>query len=73
MAAGYMIAGRKLRARMELIPYIFVVYGMAAVVLIATMLGLGKSPMGYPALVYLWFILLAFIRSCLDIRSSTGL
>ena len=30
MAAGYMLVGRKLRSKMDLIPYIFVVYGMSA-------------------------------------------
>ncbi len=48
MAAGYILAGRKLRAKMELIPYIFIVYGMASIVLIGIMLGLGESPVGLP-------------------------
>ena len=61
MAAGYMLVGRKLRARMNLVPYIFVVYGMSAVVLVAIMLGMGKSPFGYPPPVYLWFGLLALV------------
>jgi drug/metabolite transporter (DMT)-like permease len=61
MAAGYMLVGRKLRSKMELIPYIFVVYGMAAVVLIGIMLGLGESPVGLPPLAFLWFALLALV------------
>jgi drug/metabolite transporter (DMT)-like permease len=61
MAAGYMLVGRKLRAKMELIPYIFVVYGMAAVVLLVIMLGIGESPLGLPPLAYLWFALLALV------------
>jgi len=61
MAAGYMLVGRKLRAKMELVPYIFVVYGMAAVVLIVIMLGMGESPLGLPPLAYLWFALLALV------------
>lgn len=61
MAAGYMLVGRKLRSKMELIPYIFVVYGMAAVVLIVIMLGLGESPVGLPPLAFLWFALLALV------------
>ncbi len=59
MAAGYMLVGRKLRAKMELVPYIFIVYGMAALVLMVIMLGMGKSPLGLPPLAYLWFALLA--------------
>jgi len=61
MAAGYMLVGRKLRSKMELIPYIFVVYGMAAAVLIVIMLGMGESPLGLPPLAYLWFALLALV------------
>ncbi len=61
MAAGYMLVGRKLRVKMELIPYIFVVYGMAAVVLLVIMLGMGESPLGLPPLAYLWFALLALV------------
>jgi drug/metabolite transporter (DMT)-like permease len=41
------------------VPYIFLVYGAAALVLIAIMLGLGKTPLGYPPVAYLWFFLLA--------------
>jgi drug/metabolite transporter (DMT)-like permease len=61
MAAGYMLVGRKIRARMNLVPYIFIVYTMAALVLLGIMLGLGKSPLGLPPLTYLWFILLALV------------
>jgi drug/metabolite transporter (DMT)-like permease len=61
MAAGYMLVGRKLRLNMELVPYIFIVYGMSAIVLIAIMLGMGESPLGFPPLVYLWFFLLALV------------
>jgi len=61
MASGYMLVGRKLRAKMELVPYIFVVYGMAAVALMVIMLVMGESPIGLPPLAYLWFVLLALV------------
>jgi drug/metabolite transporter (DMT)-like permease len=61
MAAGYMLVGRKVRAKMDLIPYIFIVYGMSALVLIAIMIGLRESPFGLPAPAYLWFLLLALL------------
>ena len=61
MAAGYMLVGRKLRAKTELVPYIFVVYGTAAVVLMVIMLGMGESPLGLPPPAYLWFALLALV------------
>jgi len=65
MAAGYMLVGRSLRAKIDLIPYIFVVYGMAAVVLIAIMVGMGESPLGLPPLTYLWLVLLALVPQLL--------
>jgi drug/metabolite transporter (DMT)-like permease len=46
---------------MSLIPYIFVVYGMAAVVLVIVMFGAGESPFGYAPQTYLWFVLLALV------------
>jgi len=58
---GYLIIGRKLRAKMTLIPYIFVVYGMAAVMLIVIMFGAGESPLGYPLKTYGWIFLLAAV------------
>ncbi len=61
MAAGYLLVGRRLRAKMSLLPYVFVVYGMAALVLIAVMLGLGETPAGFTPVVYLWFVLLALV------------
>jgi drug/metabolite transporter (DMT)-like permease len=61
MAAGYMLVGRKLRTNMELVPYIFVVYTVAALVLIAIMFGMGASPLHLPPLAYLWFALLALV------------
>ncbi len=65
MAAGYLLIGRHLREKMSLIPYIFVVYGMAAIVLIITMLGFGQSPLGYRPLTYLFMLMLALIPQLL--------
>jgi drug/metabolite transporter (DMT)-like permease len=58
---GYLIIGRKLRAKMSLIPYIFLVYGIAAVVLVVLMFTAGQSPTGYPLKSYGWIFLLAAI------------
>jgi drug/metabolite transporter (DMT)-like permease len=58
---GYLIIGRKLRAGMSLIPYIFLVYGMAAVTLIVIMLAAGHSPLGYTPKTYGWIFLLAAV------------
>ncbi len=59
--AGYLLIGRKLRAKMSLVSYISLVYGMAAIVLIIFMLSAGESPFGYSSEIYLWLILLAII------------
>ena len=61
MAAGYLLIGRKLRGGIALIPYIFVVYGIAAVVLIILMFGSGQSAVGYPPQTYVWLTLLALV------------
>jgi len=65
MAAGYMLVGRKLRAKVDLIPYIFVVYGMAAIILIAVMFGFGESPLGFKPITYLWLVLLGLVPQLL--------
>lgn len=65
MAASYIIIGRRLRRQMTLVSYTFVVYGAAAVMLVAFMLAGGYSPVGYPTTAYLWFILLALIPQLL--------
>ncbi len=57
--AGYLIIGRKLRGTMSLIPYIFLVYGMAALALIVIMFASGNSPLGFAPKTYGWLFLLA--------------
>jgi len=59
--AGYLMIGRRLRAGMSLIPYIFVVYGISAVVLLGIMLAAGQSPFGFSPIFYLWIVLLALV------------
>ena len=57
--SGYLMIGRKLRTKISLIPYVFLVYGMSAVALIFIMLVAGHSGLGYPARTYGWIFLLA--------------
>ena len=64
-AAGYLLIGRSLRANMSLIPYIFVVYGMAAITLVILMFAAGESPFGYAPQTYLWLLLLALVPQLL--------
>ncbi len=61
MAAGYLLVGRRLRPKLDLIPYIFIVYSMAAAVLILLMIGTREKPFGFTPVVYLWFFLLAIL------------
>ena len=59
--AAYLMIGRRLRAKISLVPYIFIVYGVAAMALLLTMLAARQTPFGYPPVAYLWMLLLALI------------
>jgi len=59
--AGYLLIGRKLRAGMSLVPYVFVVYGIAAIILLSIMFAAGQQPIGYPPMFYFWILLLALL------------
>jgi drug/metabolite transporter (DMT)-like permease len=63
--ACYLIIGRKLRGGISVVSYIFIVYGMAAVVLVLVMLAAGQSALGYPPIAYVWFMLLALVPQLL--------
>ena len=58
---GYLIIGRKLRDGITLIPYIFMVYGVAAIALIFIMFATGNSPLGFAPKTYGWIFLLAVL------------
>jgi len=53
--------GRRLRAGMSLIPYIFVVYGAAAITLLIIMFSAGQRPTGYSSMFYIWILLMALV------------
>jgi drug/metabolite transporter (DMT)-like permease len=59
--AGYLMIGRRLRARISLIPYIFIVYSIAALALIVYMLAARQTPFGYAPITYFWILCLALI------------
>lgn len=65
LAACYLLIGRRLREKMSLLTYIFLVYGMAAACLIILVISLGYEPFAYKAPTYLWFVLLALIPQLL--------
>jgi drug/metabolite transporter (DMT)-like permease len=57
--AGYFLIGRRLRARLSLLAYIFPVYGTAAVVLMAAMLASGLPRVPQQPQTWLWILLMA--------------
>jgi drug/metabolite transporter (DMT)-like permease len=59
--SGYLMIGRKLRANLTLIPYIFLVYGIAAIALILVVFAVEKNPLQFSAQAYKWIFLLAII------------
>ncbi len=59
--AGYLLIGRRLRATIALLPYIWLSYGTAAIVLVGASALTGKSALGLPTSAYLWMTLLALL------------
>jgi drug/metabolite transporter (DMT)-like permease len=59
--AAYLMIGRRLRAKISLVPYIFIIYSVASLALIVYMLIAGETPFGYPPITYLWMLGLALI------------
>jgi drug/metabolite transporter (DMT)-like permease len=59
MAAGYVLAGRSLRQRVALVPYVVVVYSVCTVCLLAIALAQGGPLVGYPTREWLVFAGLA--------------
>ena len=59
MAAGYVLAGRSIRQRVALIPYVVVVYGICTLSLLAIVLLEGHSLTGYPPTEWAIFVGLA--------------
>lgn len=59
--AGYLMIGRRLRAKMSLIPYILVVYSISAIILLIIMFAAGQSLFNWNPMSYLWILLLALV------------
>jgi len=59
--AIYLVIGRSLRTRMPLTPYIWLVYGIAALFLLVLMIGSGAPVTGYTPNAYLMIVLLAIV------------
>ncbi len=65
VAAAYVLIGRRLRAKLSLIGYISLVYGVSAIVLVVVMFASGNSPFGFPPMAYFWFLMLALVPQLL--------
>lgn len=63
--AGYILIGRSLRPRLSLTPYIFLVYGMAGLVLIAMVAVSGQPVLGFSPIIYVFLLLLAVLPQLL--------
>lgn len=57
--AVYWVIGRKLRAELSLLPYIWLVYGCAAIVLLLAVAIFRLPLTGYPSESYLWLLAMA--------------
>jgi len=64
-AAGYLLIGRRMRAGLSLIAYTFLVYGTAAMILLAGVGVLRQPLIGYPPLTYWWLLALALVPQLL--------
>jgi drug/metabolite transporter (DMT)-like permease len=65
LSAGYLMVGRRVRSGLTLLTYTFVVYGIAALVLLLLVAIRGYSFTGFPGQVYLWILLLAAVPQIL--------
>lgn len=63
--AGYILIGRRLRPVLPLTPYIFLVYGMAALVLAGMLAFSGLPVLGFSGEVYIYMLLLALLPQLL--------
>lgn len=59
--SGYLVIGRHLRTSLSLVPYIFIVYGFAAIGLLTASLAMGDLQLELPRATYGWIILLAIV------------
>jgi drug/metabolite transporter (DMT)-like permease len=61
MAGIYFMIGRRLRARLNLTVYVWLVYGTAAIILVLVVLVSGEQVAGLPGRAYLWMLLLGLV------------
>ena len=59
--AGYLLIGRRLRAKLSLVPYVAVVYGTAAIMMLVMAAFARQTFVGYSPSTYVWLLLLALV------------
>ncbi len=59
--SGYLMIGRRLRQTIALVPYVFLVYGIAGIALLIAAYVSGAAVLGLSPPTYLWIVLLALI------------
>jgi drug/metabolite transporter (DMT)-like permease len=64
-AAGYVLIGRSLRAKLSLVPYVSLVYGAAAVILVGMAAASGNPMAGFSGEIFLLLALLALVPQLL--------
>lgn len=63
--AGYILIGRRLRPSLSLTPYIFLVYGIAGLILITMVVFSGQPVVGFSPNIYIYLLLLALVPQLL--------
>ena len=58
---GYLMIGRSLRARIHLVPYVFLVYSVAALSLLLALWVFRLPVLGFSPMTYVWLLLLALL------------
>jgi len=58
---GYLIIGGQLRARVDILPYLTIIYTGSAIILLIATVGFGHSFTGYSPTTYLMLVLLAIV------------
>jgi drug/metabolite transporter (DMT)-like permease len=61
MVTGYWMIGRRVRGSLSLVPYVAIVYSMAAVVMLIMVAGARQPLTGYDTTTYVWLVLLALV------------
>ncbi|MFU8826400.1 MAG: DMT family transporter [Brevefilum sp.] len=65
MAAGYMIIGRQIRKKLDTVPYVALVYGAAALILLLVVMVRAEPVFSYSGETYLWLLALGIFPQLL--------